>query len=281
MQPIRKLLLSCAAIALAAGIMPLAATAPASADPLLVAQAPQCGVSLTGRISQVFGPSEFAMIVDNRRVGSIHVHYQGARMNTRGLALQAGTYAGVYGCFGPGQRYFNANEVTLAASRSAYAGGTPAPSTAGMQVGPCQVSLFGTITQVWSNGVEFTLQTTGPIGSIHVYDNGALMHRDGLSIQDGTYAGVYGCFLNHEERFHANEVTLATSAATYPVQARVVATGVIDDVAAGWIGVRTRYYGHVHVITNQTGFARGQRVSIQGRYNTVTRQIDATRVTVI
>ncbi len=178
---------------------------------------------------------------------------------------------------GPVNGTSSTNEVTLAASRSAY---TQPVTTSATQVGPCEVSLFGTITQVWNNNVEFTLQTTGPIGSIHVYDNEALMHRNGLTIQNGTYAGVYGCFLNHEERFHANEVTLSTSAATYPGRPHILARGTIDDIGPGWIGVLTRYYGHVHVRTTQNGFVRGQRVSIEGRYNTIAREIDATRVTV-
>ncbi|MFN2448954.1 MAG: hypothetical protein ABR508_04055 [Candidatus Baltobacteraceae bacterium] len=279
MQSVSKLLTALGAVALAAGACWPAP--PAVAAPVLAESMPRCGTSLTGKISQVFGPTEFAMIVDNRRVGSIHVRDSGARINARGLSVRAGTYAAVYGCFGPQQRYFSANEVTLATSRSSYGSTAMASPSPRIQVGPCQVSLFGTIAQVWNNGVEFTLQTTGPIGSIHVYDNEATMHLSGLSIANGTYAGVYGCFLNHQQRFHANEVTLATSAAAYPGRPHVVATGVIDDVARGWIGVRTRYYGHVHVLTAQTGFSRGQRVSIEGRYNTITRQIDATRVTVI
>ncbi len=102
MQFIRNLLLGSAFLALAAGIGPSFA----AAAPVQIAQASACNVNLTGTVTQVFSSGEFAMRVDNHHIGSIHVRDASAHINTRGLALQAGTYAGVNGCYGPGQRYF-------------------------------------------------------------------------------------------------------------------------------------------------------------------------------
>jgi hypothetical protein len=59
----------------------------------------------------------------NSRMGAIHVFTRGARLNTNGLALRPGVFAGVYGCLEPADQSFRASEVTLAASPSAYEGG--------------------------------------------------------------------------------------------------------------------------------------------------------------
>ncbi|HET7814224.1 MAG TPA: hypothetical protein VFL13_07605 [Candidatus Baltobacteraceae bacterium] len=286
MQLIRKLLASATAI----GIAALAVPAAASAAPLSqqVAQSGACHVSLTGTVTQVISNTEFSMRVDNRRVGSIHVYDSSARVNTRGANLAVGTYVGAYGCFSTGMRSFNASEVTLAPSQAAYqqslnSNGTAETIANQGTVGPCHVSLFGTVTQVWNNGVEFTLQTTGRIGNIHVYDKGARMNANGLNIQNGVYTGVYGCFIKSQGAFHANEVTLAQNASSYAslYHPAITVTGLVDEVGNGWIGVRTRYYGHVHVTTTQTNIRSGENVSIQGTYNAATRQINANSVAVI
>lgn len=286
MQPIRKLLASAAALGLAAAVAPAAA----SAAPLSqqVAQAGACHVSLTGTITQVISNSEFTMHVDNRSVGSIHVYDGSARIDARGLSIAPGTYVGAFGCFSAGMRSFTANQVTLAPSQSAYRASINRNGTAMAvlnqgNVGPCHVSLFGNVTQVWNNGDEFTLQTTGGYGSLHVYDRGARMNTNGLSIQNGVYTGVYGCFIHNQQFFHANEVTLAQNAAAYGsmFHPTVALTGYVDEVGNGWIGVRTKYYGHVHVLTNQRNIRSGENVSIQGTYNAATRQINANSVAVI
>lgn len=258
----------------------------ASASPVQVAQANTCGVTLRGTITQVFRPGEFAMHVDNQHVGSIHVYDAGARIDARGSRLAAGTYAGVLGCFTNGMRTFRASRVTLAPSESSYLSWVNRSSDTddqGAGTGPCHVSLFGNVTQVWNNGVEFTLQTTGDIGSIHVYDNGARINHNGLPIRDGAYTGVYGCFIKNQQAFHADEVTLAASSGAYgqSYHPAVALTGYVDEVGRGWIGVRTRYYGHVHVITNRRNIRAGENVSIHGTYNPRLRQINANAIAVI
>lgn len=286
MQPIRKLLAS----ATAAGLMAIAAPVGASAAPVpqQVAQAGACHVSLTGTITQVISPTEFTIHVDNRSVGSIHVYDGSARMNARGSSVAPGTYVGAYGCFSANMRSFNASEVTLAPSQSAYQAslnrnGSAMAAVNEGNVGPCHISLFGNVTQVWGNGDEFTLQTTGGYGSIHVYDKGSRMNANGLSIQNGVYTGVYGCFIKSQQAFHADEVSLAQNASAYSsmFHPTVSVTGHVDEIGRGWIGVQTKYYGHVHVRTNQTNIRSGENVSIQGTYNAATRQITANSVAAI
>lgn len=279
MQSIRKLL--CAGIAATL----LGSIAPAAAAPipsLQLAQAGACNVTLTGMITNVIGPGEFSMTPDNRRVGNIHIYDGNATITTRGNRVATGNYAAVLGCFNSDGRSFTANRVTIAPSQSAYRRDNVASAPA-YQVGPCHVSLFGYITQVWPNGIEFTLQTTGGYGSLHVFDRGALMHTNGMNIANGVYAGVYGCFINNERFFHANEVSLAGSPQAYYAyfHPQIAVSGIVYTVGRGWIGVRTRYYGSVHVVTNQSGVHNGQRVTIQGVYDPRTRQIEASSISVI
>lgn len=273
MHPIRPLLLAGAAAAAAAFTAPVAA----SAQPVQVAQASNCGVTLTGTITRVISPSEFS-IRTNSRIGSIHVLDGGARIYANGLRLAAGNYAGVSGCFTAGQRAFVASRVTLSGSQSAYY------AYAGPAQGPCHVSLFGTVTRLFPNRVEFGFQTLrSPVGNIHVYDRFARVNANGLPLQPGVFAGLYGCFVQNGRAFHAEQITLASSAQSYAGYRRpiVSVTGTVDEVGNGWIGVATRYYGHVHVYTNQRGFRAGERISIQGAFNPVQSSINANSIAVI
>jgi hypothetical protein len=285
MKSIRTLLLGAASLAMLGFAAPAAASAAAAVQ---VAQASTCHVSLTGTVTRVISPTQFSMHVNNQRVGSIHVIDTNARVNTHGLRLAAGNYAGVYGCFTGGQRSFQASEVTLAGSASAYRSyATPdyaSTAATGAGVGPCHVSLFGTVTETMPNGVEFGMDTLrSPIGNIHVYDKDARVNSNGLSVRPGVFAGLYGCFIQNGRAFHAEEVTLATSAQAYSAYRRptVAVTGTIDEVRNGWIGVSTRYYGHVHVYTTQSGLRTGERVSIQGTFNPAQSSIDANSVAII
>ena len=277
MQSIRKLLLAGAAVALSGAAIPAAAQPAVSYQ---VAQAGACHVRLTGSVTQVLGPNAFTMRVDNRRVGSIHVYDANASINARRHSIAPGTYVAADGCFSSDMRSFNANVVTLAASQRDYDNFSESATVPNDNVGPCHVSLFGTVTQVWPNGYEFTLQTNGDIGSIHVYDKGALMHANGVSVQNGVFAHAYGCFIHNQAFFHANEVTLAASAAAFgdDYHPAITVHGVVDEIGRGWIGMRTRYYGHVHVLTNQTNVHRGENVIVTGTYNTRLREIVATSV---
>lgn len=273
MQSLRKLLLITAAAVIAGSCIP----APASADtePQL-ATASQCHVSLTGTVSRVVSGNEFAMVT--ARTGSIHVHYDGARLNTHGLAIRPGVYAGVYGCFSTGQRYFQAEEVTLAPSQTAYAGYTR-PTAASVDIGPCHESVFGTIASVRGPNA-FTLQSVHAQSTLFVDYRGAVAHTNGLAVRPGVFAGLYGCFERHETVFKTEEITLAPSAQAYAsMHNTVTISGKIDEAGNGRLGLLTRYNGHIHVFTTQSGFRIGEMVTARGSYDPITGTLNATSVT--
>lgn len=275
MQSFRRLLLASIAAALAAWCVPLA--------PPLAAQAAvnsPCHVSLLGTVTAVRSADQFTIQTGSR---VIDVHSRGARLNANGLALRPGVFAGVYGCYGSTEREFNASQVTLAASQAAYTDRDSDRDTAGTaDIGACHVSLFGTITSLrGQNG--FVLQPQrGSMGSVLVDYRSARINANGLTIRPGVFAGLYGCVERDGQTFKPNEVTLATSAAAYGRANRTVTlSGTIDEVNRGWIGVRSRYTGHIHVYTAQTGFRTGERVEVRGAYDPMTGIVRNATVTAI
>lgn len=277
MQSIAKLLLTIVALmglsVPSMGALPARAASPIATQ---VAQAEPCHVSLLGPVTAVISPTEFA--IEAPHVGNIHVYDHNARMNTHGLALRPGTFAGVYGCYGPGRRSFNAEEVTLASSQSAYASYNQPPSN--VQIGPCHESVFGTITSVRGPDA-FTIQELHTSRSLYVDHRDALTHANGVSLAPGAFVGLYGCFERAETVFKAEELTLASSAQAYAnIHQPVTLSGVIDEVRNGMIGVRTPHVGHIHVLTSQTGFRAGESVTVHGTFDPVTGTLNASSVTV-
>lgn len=288
MQSLRRLLIGSALAATAAWLVPFA---PASAQTAGSAMQ-TCHVSITGTVTAVYGSNEFSMHAVTSGVGNIHVHTSGARINANGLALRPGVFAGVYGCYGPGRRFMNASQVTLAASQSAYASmnngnvsadrDTDRDEVGSTDVDTCHVSLFGTIGQIRSSNAFMLNTLRSSMGTVYVDTRSARINANGLSIRPGVFAGLYGCVEQDGRVFKPNEVTLATSESTYASANHVVAlTGTIDEVARGWIGVRTRYNGHIHVYTSQTGLRTGERVSVRGPFNPLTGVLNAASLAVI
>lgn len=251
-----------------------------------------CRVSVTGTVTAVSGSNEFSMHAVTSGVGNIHVNTSGARINTNGLALRPGVFAGVYGCYGPGRRSINASQVTLAASQSAYASMNNASGAAdrdtdrdavgSADLDTCHVSLFGTISQVRSSNAFMLNPLRSSLGSVYVDTRSARINTNGLSVHPGVFAGLYGCVEQDGRVFKPNQITLATSESTYASANHVVAlTGTIDEVGRGWVGVRTRYNGHIHVYTSQTGLRSGERVSVRGPFNPLTGVVNAASVAVL
>jgi len=277
MHSIAKLLLS--TIAIIGLSLPGLTASPvqAAANTTLVAQSGPCHVSLEGTVTGVISPTEFA--IQAPHVGNIHVYDRGARINAHGLTIQRGTFAGVYGCFGQGQRFFNAEEVTLAPSQQVYA--TYNRPTSAVQIGPCHESVFGTVTTVRGPNA-FTIGELHTSRTLYVDDRSALMHSNGQSVAPGTFAGLYGCFERNETVFKAEEVTLASSPQTYAnMRQTVTLSGVVDEVKSGMIGVRTPHVGHIHVYTSQTGFRIGENVTARGSFDPLSGSLNATSVSVI
>jgi hypothetical protein len=285
MFSIRRLLFGASIAGLAALCVPFAAPA----HTLTVAQMQTCHVSLTGTVTAVLSSNDFSMHANNAGVGNIHIYTSGARVNTNGLSIRPGVYAGVYGCYGPNHRYLNASEVTLATSQAAYNARTTSSDNdndrdiaGSADVDTCHVSLFGTIGQVRGPNA-FMLQTLrSPLGAVYVDYRSARMNANGLTIRPGIFTGLYGCVEQDGRVFKPNEVTLASSESAYSAANHVIAlTGTIDEVGRGVIGVRTRYNGHIHVYTSQTGLRIGERVSVRGPFDPLTGVLNAASIAVL
>jgi hypothetical protein len=284
MQSFRRLLLG-GALAMAASSLPFVMPASAKADN---DTAPTCHVSLTGTVTAVQSAREFSLQAANARVGNIHVYTSGARVNSNGLTLRPGVYAGVYGCYGDDRRMFNASQVTLAASAAAYRDTASTDRDAGRDnlasadIDNCHVSMFGTISSLRGPKAFVLTPVRSSLGSVYVDHTSARINANGLAVRPGVFAGLYGCVEQDGRVFKPDEVTLATSASAYAGTNReATLVGTIDEVHAGWIGVRTRYNGHIHVYTSQSGLRSGERVRIRGPYNPLTGVVNTASVAVI
>lgn len=281
MQSIRRLLSGSAIAAGLLGCLPFATAAPAQAATTPIQS---CHVSITGTVTAVSGLNQFSMQAITRGVGNIHVKTAGARIVTNTLTLRPGVFAGVYGCYGPGRRFIDASQVTLAASQSAYSAnrdiGRDALATADLDT--CHVSLFGTVSQVRGSNAFMLQALRSPLRNVYVDMRSARVHANGLSVRPGVFAGLYGCLERNGRVFKPNEVTLAMSESTYAGANHVVAlAGTVDEVGRGWIGVRTRYNGHIQVYTSQSGLRPGERISARGPFNPLTGVLHAASIAVI
>lgn len=277
MQKLPRLLLGPAFAAIAACCIPIAVPAGAQA----AVTAGPCHVSLYGTVTSV-SSDRFTLQTTAR---TVDVHARGAKITERGSSLRSGAFAGVYGCYGATENEFNASQVTVSASQAAYygRGGADSDDTAsGADIDACHVSIFGTIASLrGSNG--FMLQTQrGSLGTVFVDHRDARLNSNGLSVRPGVFAGVYGCVERDGQILKANEVTVAPSAAAYTASNHTVSlTGTVDEVHSGWIGVQSRYTGHIHVYTSQTGIRTGERVQVRGPYDPMTGVVRAASVTAI
>lgn len=155
--------------------------------------------------------------------------------------------------------------------------------------GACPVretSIFGTVRAVGAN--EFTLQTNSRMGDIHVFTRGARMHANGVSLQPGVFAGVYGCLTPGDYSFRASQVTLASSASTYPSTGGVRyeshdtwIQGRVDAVAPGRVLIDS---GHGHGdtwIRTTAPLRKGQLIQAVGHFTPFDRLFIANSVTVL
>lgn len=275
MQSFRRLLFAPLVAALAAWCVPLAPPLPAQA----AANGP-CHVSVLGTVTSVRSTEQFTIQTGSR---SIDVHSRGSRVNARGLALRPGIFVGAYGCYGSNEHEFNASQITLAPSQAAYNDRDSDRNTAGAaDIDACHVSLFGTITSLRGQNGFMLQPQRGSTGTVLVDYRSARINANGLTIRPGVFAGLYGCVERDGQVFKPNEVTLATSAAAYTQANRTVTlAGTVDEVNRGWIGVRSRYTGHIHVYTSQTGFRMGERVEVRGAYDPMTGIVRNATVTAI
>lgn len=156
--------------------------------------------------------------------------------------------------------------------------------------GACPVretSIFGTVRAVGPN--QFTLQTNSRMGDIHVYARGARVNTNGVALQPGVFAGVYGCLTPGDYSFRASRVTLSSSAQTYPnaggsryESGDTWIQGRIDAVAPGRILIDSGHgHGNTWVRTSAPGLRTGQLIQAVGRFTPGDRLFVASSVTVL
>lgn len=244
-----------AATAAMAALAPLAPAAALADDEQAVAVASPCHVSLFGTVKGV-NPRFFTLDTLRSGIRNIHVETAGARMNTNGLTLRRGVFAGVYGCFAPQQRFFKASEVTLASSPESYTG-----------YARRAVTTTGTIVKVQSGQIQ-----------IHNEDYGYLWvftSQSGFTV--GQNVTVTGSFNPVQSSLNATSITVAGG----PVARTVTLTGSVVKVESGRIQILAPRYGHLWVYTSQTGFAPGQRVSVTGTLDAQQTRLNATTIAVV
>jgi hypothetical protein len=149
-------------------------------------------------------------------------------------------------------------------------------------VDTCHVSLFGTVASLRGPNAFMLTPIRSSIGSVYVDHTSSRINANGLTIRPGVFTGLFGCVEQDGRVFKPNEVTLATSASAYSAASHeVTMVGTIDEVHSTWIGVRTRYNGHIHVYTSENGLRTGERVRVRGPYNPMTGVVNAASVAVI
>jgi hypothetical protein len=146
----------------------------------------------------------------------------------------------------------------------------------------CHVSFFGTISSLRGPKAFMITPLRSSFNTVYVDHTSARINRNGLTIRPGIFVGLYGCVEQDGRVFKPDEVTLAPSASAYSaVNHEVTLVGTIDEVHRGWVGVLTRYNGHIHVYTPESGLRIGERVRIRGPYNPMTGVVNAANVAVI
>jgi hypothetical protein len=133
---------------------------------------------------------------------------------------------------------------------------------------PVRSSIFGTVASV--RPYQLTLQTTGDLGYIHVRLDRPRTNTHGLPLRRGIFAGIYGCLEPGGQRFDAEEVTLAPSAAVYAGYAHRTYTlsGRIIGRESGRVLLQTQSeHGKVWLETDRRDLRVGEMVTAYGHFD--------------
>lgn len=244
-----------AAATLAAAIIATVAPAAALPGPNAVAAGAPCHVSIFGSVTAVNG-RYFTLHALRSGIGNIHVDTKGARMNANSLTLRPGVFAGVYGCYAPGQRYFKASEVTLAANAQSYSGYQRR-----------NITTTGTVVKVESGRLQ--IRSAG-YGYLWIYTS-----QTGFTV--GQRVTVTGSFNPMQSSLDATSVAAAAGS----VARTVTTTGTVVKVEAGRLQIHNSEFGYLWVYTARTGFAVGQRVSVTGTLNAAQTRLDAATISTV
>lgn len=208
----------------------------------LAAQAANCPTheSYFGTIQRVQGNS-VTVRANNGRWGTVMID-SGARMNTGGYALRAGTYIGAYGCVTP-NGVFHASEITLARDPSAY-----------------NETVSGVVQRIESGRLvvsENTRHTTGYwyVPDTDDYHVGQTVTGSGMLASNGAF---YPQSVNG--RTLSADLDNGTQAAAVTMQGRV------QRVESGRIIVwePSRHTSGTWIVNNATAFRVGEHVRATG-----------------
>jgi hypothetical protein len=160
---------------------------PAAAQSVVGAQPSGCQrQSVFGTVATPVVNDRFNFATLRTDFGHIDVDTRGAVIHANGLTIRPGIFAGVFGCFAPGNRIFKAEEITLSTSPMSYNG-----------YGRKSVTIQGTVTQIEHGrlGVE-----APHYGHLYVYTS-----RTGYRI--GERVSITGNFNPQDSSFNAATIT--------------------------------------------------------------------------
>ena len=142
--------------------------------------------SIFGTIQNVETPSRFNLTATRENYTYIHVyHYPETLFHDNGLTLRPGVYAGIYGCYSPDRRSFQAEEITLSTTPQDYSGYRRKT-----------VTVVGTVTSIESGYFEMD----SSMGHMKVFTSNKGYHA-------GERLSVRGNFNPMDSSFNAASVT--------------------------------------------------------------------------
>jgi len=134
---------------------------------------------------------------------------------------------------------------------------------------PQRTSIFGRVVDV--HPTDFTLHTErNELGDIHVLTDKAHVYTGEVQLQDGVFAGVYGCLQPDHQAFRAENVTLARSANDYDGYKRKTVTieGPVKQISSDRILISSNEgHGDAWVYTPIHGFRLGETVRVTGTFD--------------
>jgi len=147
--------------------------------------------------------------------------------------------------------------------------------------GKCHVSVYGTIQNPHSS--EFTLHTLRQdYRYIHVFTSGATrVNSNGLSLQEGRFAGVYGCYSADGRSFHAEEVTLSPNAQSYPGyqgQSVTLNATIVQIHPSERRMLLNTNVGYVWANYSPGRYFQGERVRVTGTFDAAHSTFNATSI---
>jgi hypothetical protein len=166
--------------------------------------------------------------------------------------------------------------TTLLAATTLFSGFAAAAPIDRDDAGRCHVSLFGTVENPRPG--MFTLRASRQdYRYIHVFTTGARINANGLALQQGRFAGIYGCYSADGRSFRAEEVTLSTSSQTYREPVTLDAVISLIEPQMHRILLHTNI-GYVWAYIAPGRYFKGEHVRVTGTFNPAESRFNATSI---